>query len=84
VIKSRIIKWFGHVARIGESRAIYKVLVGNLREGDKFVDPALDGRIILKMDHQEVGCGGMDCLHLDQDRDRWRALVDAVMSLRGP
>ena len=42
--------WAGHIARIRESRGQYKVLVGNLREGDQFVDPALGGRIILKMD----------------------------------
>jgi len=57
-------RWVGHVARIGESRGVYRVLVKNLMEGNQFVDPALYARIILKMDLQEVGCWGMDWIHL--------------------
>ena len=47
-------------------------------------DPAIDGRIILRLDLQEVGCAGIDCIELDEDRHRWRALVNAVMNLRVP
>ena len=56
---------------------------GNLRETDHLGDPSEDN---IQMDLQEVGCGGMDWIDLAQDRDWWRALVNAVMNLtfRGP
>jgi len=47
-------------------------------------DPSVDGRIILRKVLQEVGCGGMDWTNLAHDRDRWQALVNAVMNLRVP
>jgi hypothetical protein len=56
----------------------------NLRVRDHLVDPGVDGRIILRRILQEVGCGGIDWIELAQDRDRWRALVNAVMNLRVP
>jgi hypothetical protein len=48
VIKSRRMRWAGHVARVGEKRGAYRILVGDLREGDHLADPGTDGRIILK------------------------------------
>jgi hypothetical protein len=42
-------RWAGHVARIGEGRGAYRILVGDLREGDHLKDPSVEGRIILKL-----------------------------------
>jgi len=53
--------------------------VGKLEGKNHLEDPGVDGRIVLKMDLQEVGCGGMDWIELAQERDRWRTLVNAVM-----
>ena len=55
---------------------------GNLRERDHLGEHDVDGRIIFKMDLQEVGRGCGDWMELAQDRDRWRALVSTVMNFR--
>ena len=83
MIKSRIMRGAGHVAPMGEERCIqgFGVWWGDLRESDNLEEQGLDGNHNIKMDLQEVGCGGLDCIDLVQDRDRWRALVNAVMSL---
>ena len=73
VIKSRRMRWAGHVACMGERRGVYRVLVGKL-EG-------IDGRTILRWIFREWD---VDWVEVTQDRDRCRALVNAVMSLRVP
>jgi hypothetical protein len=83
-IKSRRMRWAGHVARMGESRGAYRVLVGKLERKRPAGRPRRRWEDNIKMDNQEVGCEGMDWIDLAQDRDRWRALVNAVMNLRVP
>jgi hypothetical protein len=98
VIKSRRMTWAGHVARMGRGR-VYRVLMGKPEgkrsvgrsrlmgkpEGKRSVGrPRRRWKETIKMDLREVGCGGMDWIKLAQDRDRLRALVNAVMNLRVP
>ena len=84
MIKSRRMRWAGHVARKGERRGVYRVLVGKLRERDHFGEPGVDGRIILRLIFRKWDVRYMDWIELAQDRDRWRALMNAVMNLRVP
>ena len=80
-IKSRM-RWAGHVARMGKRTGVCRVLVGK-HEGKRPLGRAWrKWEDNIKMDLQEVGCRGMDWIDLAQDRDRWRALVNAVMNLR--
>ena len=84
VIKSRRMRWAGHVACMGERRGMYRVLVAKPEGKRTLGRPRRRWEDNIKMNLQEVGCGGMDWIELAEDRDRWRALVNAVMNLRVP
>jgi len=84
VIKSIRMRWTGHVARMGEDRVVYRVLVGKPEGRRPLGRPRCRWVYNIRMDLKEVGCGYMDWIGLAQDRDRWRALVSAVMNLRVP
>ena len=84
VIKSRRMRWAGHVARMGERRGVYRVLVWKPEVKRPLGRTRRRWEDIIKMDLQEVWLRGKDWIELVQDRDRWRALVKAVMNLRVP
>jgi hypothetical protein len=84
VIKSRRMRWAGHVARMGEGRGVYRILVGRPEGRRPLGSPRHRWEDNIKMDLQEVGWGGMVWIDMAQDRDRWRALVSVVMNLRVP
>ena len=84
VIKSRRMRWPGHVARMGEGRGVYRVLVGKPEGRRPLGSPRRRWEDNIRMDLREVGCGCVDWMELDQDRDRWRGLVSAVMNLLVP
>ena len=84
VIKWRRMIWAGHVARMGEERAVYRVLVGKPEGRRPLGRPRCRWVDNIRMDLQEVGCGYVDWIGLAQDRDRWRKLVSAAMNLRVP
>jgi hypothetical protein len=75
-IKLRQMRWAGHVAHMGEDRKLYKVLVGKPEGKRRRWE---DG---IRMDLKEIGLRGEDWIRLAQDRDRWQAVVSAVMNLQ--
>ena len=72
------------VARMGEERGVYRVLVGKPEGKRPLGRPRRRWVDNIRMGLQEVGCGYVDWIGLAQDRDRWRTLVSAVMNLRFP
>ena len=75
--------WTGHVARMGQGRGVYRVLVGKPEGKRPFGRTTRRWEDNIKVDLQEVGKGCRDWMELAQDRDRWRALVSTVMNLWG-
>ena len=84
VIKSRRMRWTGHVARMGEERGVYRVLLGKPDRRRPLGRPRRRWVDNIRIYLQEVGCGYMDWIGLAQDRDRWRTLLSVVMNLRVP
>jgi hypothetical protein len=85
VVKSRRMRWAGHVARMGENRGVHRVLVGKPKGKRPLGRPRRRWEDNIKMDLQEVGGGGReDWMELAQDRDRWRALVGTMRDFRVP
>jgi hypothetical protein len=79
-----LLRWAGHVARMGEERGAYRILVGRPEGRRPLGRPRRRWEDNIKMDIREVGWEDMNWIDLAQDRDRWRALVNAVMNLRVP
>jgi hypothetical protein len=80
--KLRRMRWAEHVARMGEERKVYKVLVGKPEGRRPLGRPRRRWEDGIRMDLREIGWGSVDWMQLAQDRDRWRALVNTVMNLR--
>jgi hypothetical protein len=84
MIKSRGIRWAGYVACMGEGRGVHRILVGRPKGRRPLARPRRRWEDNIKIDLQKVGWKGVDWIDLVQDRDRWLALVNAVMNLRVP
>jgi hypothetical protein len=84
VIKARRMRWAGHVARMGEVRGVYNILVGRPEGRRPLRRPRRRWEDNIKMNLREIGFEDVDWIHWAQDRDRWRALVNTVINLRVP
>jgi hypothetical protein len=84
MVKSRKMRWAGHVARMGERKNAYRILVGEPERRRPLGRPRRRWVDNIKMDLREIGWDGIDRTDLAQDRNQWRALLSTVMNLRFP
>jgi hypothetical protein len=84
VIKSRRMRWAGHVVRVGEGKGAYKVLVGRPEGKRSRGRPRRRWEDNLQMDLRETELDGANWIQLAQDRVQWRAFVNTVMNLQVP
>jgi hypothetical protein len=84
MINSRMMRWVGHVARMGQKRNAYSILVGEPESKRPLRRPRRRRVDNIKIDLREIEWDGMDWINLAQDRDQWRALMNMVMSLLVP
>jgi hypothetical protein len=84
VIKSRRMRWAGHVAHMGEGRGVYRVLVGRPEGKRPLGRPRHRWEDNIKMDLREIGINGANWIQLAQDRIQWQAFVNTVMNLWVP
>jgi hypothetical protein len=84
MIISRRMRWAGHVARTGEGRGVYGVLVGRPEGKRPLERPRRRWEDNIKMDLREIGIDGANWIRLTQKRVQWRAFVNTIMNLRVP
>jgi hypothetical protein len=84
MIKSRRMRWAGHVARMGEGRGVYRNLVGRSEGKRPLERPRHRWEDNIKMDLRDIGIDGVNWIRPVQDRVQWRAFVNTVMNLWVP
>jgi hypothetical protein len=84
VIKSRRMRWAGHVARMGKGRSVYTILAGRPEGKRPLGRPRHRWEDNIKMDLREIRIDGANWIRLAQDKIQWRAFVSTVMNLRFP
>jgi hypothetical protein len=84
IIKSRRMRWLWHIARVGEKRNAYRLLVGKIERKRPLGRPRLRWVDNIRMDFVEMGWGDGDWIGLAQDGDRWRGLVKLILNLWVP